>query len=43
MQRPAFWRIPHNKPDPDERYYVSKNMEGGDGAIATMAKKEYAF
>jgi len=24
MQRPAFWRVPCNKPDPDVRYYVSK-------------------
>nr|CAD7459750.1 unnamed protein product [Timema tahoe] len=21
MERPAFWRVPHNKPDPGEGYY----------------------
>jgi hypothetical protein len=45
MQRPAFWRVPRNKPDADERHYVSKSRlcllgaagegRGGVGSISS--------
>nr|CAD7589547.1 unnamed protein product [Timema genevievae] len=26
MERPAFWRVPHNKPDPGEGYYTVRQQ-----------------